>query len=278
MAIKTKIMAIAVSAMYVLASCNLGMNESLSRTTRNPFGEVPRARSFREDKAIVLNWTPDEAADEYYLYCAADDSITPHYVLIYNGPHREYRDTFSLSQEGEKYLYRLGKRRGEKYFVDLASPGKAALGVVSTHHIDIFEPNDDAKQAVQLRDKLLSANSYYFSSNSNDNIYFYDEDWYYVEVPPRWTAQIRVVDLLLTLGGGGDPAIRRFKMIPLNGYEQDVVSDSAFTLSNDANQVRKLYFRLVPNWAAIQLGSIDVSTGSYGEFLPYTIELEALLQ
>jgi hypothetical protein len=245
------------------------MNEVLGRTTDDPFAEIPRAVSFAELYTVHLSWSQDEAADEYYLYRAYDDSLAPQYGLVYQGPLTGYRDRFTLSNAGERYLYRLGKRRGSRYFIDLATPGKAALGVVGDELLDRYEPNGMVYSATHLSSVTLGANSWYYASNTTDNVHLYDEDWYSVDIPAHWTAQILLNDLLL-------PDAGRFKIALQNGNAVDITSGVEVEIKNTGNEAARFYFRIFPGWSAFSSTSPHSPGGGYGAFAPYDIRVYAL--
>jgi hypothetical protein len=245
------------------------MYESLARTTRDPFEEIPRVRSFLELNTVLVSWDDDEASDEYYLY-RAEDSISPQYQLIYRGPGREYRDVFSLSDTGKKYLYRLGKRRGDRYFRDLLTPGKAALGVPEDDTIDKYEPNDTLGRAVPLGTITVIANSYYYLSNTADNISFHDEDWYWVDIPGHWTCQIVLNDVEL-MGGS---TVRRFRLGLQNGPVEEITSNTEFAIYNPEDDAGRFYFRIFPAWDVFKSYSPSLS-GGCGAFVPYEIKVKA---
>jgi hypothetical protein len=262
----------ATALVSVLASCSLGMNEVLGRTTSDPYPEIPQARSFVERYTVLLNWSDDEAADEYYLYRAHDDSLAPQYELVYRGPLTGYRDRFTLSHAGEKYLYRLGKRRGNAYFADLSSPGKAALGIVGDELSDIYEPNNNEHFAVLLDSTALIANNWYYASNTVDGLSFYDEDWYCVDIPAHWTAQILLNDILLS----GGSIIKRFKIALLNGNAEDITSGLAVEIKNTGNRKERFYFRIFPAWEVFEATTPHSPSGGYGAFTPYDIRIQNL--
>jgi hypothetical protein len=220
----------------------MGMYESLNRPSRDPYPEIPNVQSFREENTIIVSWSFDDAADEYYLFRAHDDtSVDPaDYELVYTSTFNVYNDVFPLGHDGEKYLYRLGKKRGTKLFYDLASHGEAALGVVSGDLVDLYEPNADYRHATVLSNVKLNCNSYYFTSNPTDNIKLYDEDWYCVDIPSHWMASVEIFDVTI-------PAYlpkSHFKIVLMNQGTKDVVSLYATDIYNETTEQKRFYFRM----------------------------------
>ena len=265
---------------FILFSCNLGMYDVLGRTTRDPFPEIPNVRSFNGDRSIIISWTWDEAADEYYLWRAVNANYPLQYILVYNGPHTEYKDNFDLPDVKQLYLYRLEKRRGTKHFRDLDTPGKAGLGVVSNMDRDIYEPNDSPGQATPLTTVTLAANSWYYSSNATDGICIYDEDWYYVNIPAHCRAGI----LLYDFNAIGGQNVDHFEMYILpDGRNVRLISDTEEFVENHENfEVRK-YICIRPLYSTFQteenLENDDdhpQPPGTCGAFISYTIRVHSV--
>ncbi|MDR2181294.1 MAG: hypothetical protein LBN92_01285 [Treponema sp.] len=257
----------AVIAGIMSASCSSPMYETLARTTRDPFFEVPRAQSMVEDLAIVLDWRFDEAADEYLLYRSRDD-ICPDYRIVYRGNALVYHDRFAVERKGEKYLYRLAKRRGGRIFGNLEERGRAALGVVSGDRIDAFEPNDIFEKATPLGYEKLYANGYFFLSNTADNISFYDEDWYRVEIRPKWKAQIILEDL----EAPPHSTIQHFMIVKYRFGTETIATDSNFEITNPGNETILAYFRVSPDVDVYQ-NEVDMVSGGFGKLVRYTIRV-----
>jgi len=255
---------------FVFAACSLGMNDLLGRTTSDPFTEIPHVQSFNGDFSIVINWSRDEAADEYCLYRAADD-LYPYYQLIYSGPLTMYRDVFTLPQEENLYLYRLGKRRGQKLFVDLATRGRAALGVVSSYRVDFHEPNNNRQRAVLLDDIRLTANSWYYCSNTIDGISIYNEDWYYIPIPSHWFASIILYDYEAIKNS----ADNHFRIDIYGEGIDEIIHEKEKGIPNKSNYPDKIYFRIFPNYGTFVLKYAPPFGGAgYGKFITYNIWVE----
>jgi hypothetical protein len=261
------VMAAGLFCLLCLAGCESGVNGTLGRTGDDPFPEIPLVSPFIEDYTIIVSWSADEAADEYYLYRAADDSVPPQYVLVYQGPLQDYRDSFIISQAGERYLYRLGKRQGEKLFVDLETPGRAGLGVVSEDNLGIYEPNNDEGGATLLSYTALPTNLYYYESNATDHITRYDEDWYCVDIPASWKAQIEIED--------ADPppysSLTWYTFTQQGFPSQDITTTTPVEIVNTTNGMRRYYFRISPNYSLFK--GMTAYNGGCGKFVYYTIKV-----
>jgi hypothetical protein len=262
-----------IAVCLLTAACSLGMDDVLGRTTSDPFQEIPRVRSFNGDLSIVISWSRDEAADEYILYRAKDTATEPQYSEIYRGPLTEYRDyqNFSLSEAEDIYLYRLGKRRGSKLFVDISSRNKAALGVVSNNRIDFNEPNDSIESATLLDVEKLTAKSWFYSSNATDNIKIFDEDWYCIDIQGGWEASVVLSDL--------DRPAREdhhFNIEVYGGKTEEIYSGENKSIPNNTNHAGRFYFRIVPNYEQFNSLYDPLNTGGgYGKFITYTIHIYA---
>ena len=258
---------IIITAFLILAACSLGMNDMLGRTTDDPFEEIPKVVSFNGDYSIMVSWSKDNAADEYFLYRAAD-TISPQYQLIYRGPLTEYKDTFSLTQNGYPYLYRLGKQRGQRRFEDLTTPGKAAFGIVSVSEIDEYEPNDIMAQATELSYNELIVNSWFYTSNTIDGISIFDDDWYYVDIPARWIAVI----ILHDIDALANSDYSHFKMEIFSRGTVDIFSSRPREITNPSAYAERIYFRVYADHTAFRL-NYPMTSGGCGRFIKYTIKV-----
>ena len=259
---------------FILAGCSLGLDGTLGRTTADPFDEIPAVQSFNGDISIVISWNRDEAADEYYLWRAADN-ISPWYELVYHGNLTEYRNDFSLPDDNSPYLYRLSKRRGGKFFNDpFNNPvrGKAGLGVASSGYRDIFEPNNDNEHATVLQDTEFLATCWYYESNTTDGINIYDDDWYCVDLPPHWVAEVILTDLSkITMDN-----VEHFKIQQFGAGPKDITSGNPEEIHNASDFPGRFYFHIFPNFEKFQYYHLLPSSGGSGAFINYTIRISAL--
>ena len=271
-----------VAGCCALAACAAGMDGALGRTTVDPFEEIPAVTSFNGDFSIVISWKTDEAADGYYLYRAKDD-LNPQYRLVYTGPLTAYRDGFTPGNAEEAYLYRLGKRRGGRLFVDLAARGKAGLGVVSGSGRDRQEPNNTREQASPINDITLEANSWYYSSNTYDRISIYDGDWYRVAIPSHWTATVILKDLdpYVDPFTGAGSSLNHFKIEKLGIGSEDIATNTPMEIKNTSNKAGIFYFRIYPNVATFEnlyFNAPPLGSGGCGKFIRYTITVSEIRQ
>ena len=258
------------AACFTLTTCSIGMDGPLGRITGDPFSEIPNVKSFNGDFSIIINWSKDEAADKYLLYRAADDP-NPHYQLIYEGTQTEYRDIFALPQEDKLYIYRLGKQRGSKLFYDEITRGKAGLGVVSGSNFDVLEDNNSIDKATLLNTTVLEANCWFYLSNTTDDVSIYDEDWYYVNVPAQWVAEILVKDHDVVTG----TELTHFKLEKWNIGSETIHSDTSFEIINYTDNARSLFFRIYPD-VSIFKGEHIPPSGGGGKFIRYSIKVSSL--
>jgi hypothetical protein len=260
-----------VVAVCTLAACEMGMHESLSRTDRDPYFEIPQVLSFRETYGIIIRWTADAAADEYILYRAPDESEDPTYSLIYRGTATEYHDVFSLDEVDDKYLYRLLKRRGGRIFnEEYQVRGKTGLGAVYGDIEDIQEPNNRAEDAAVLTYTWLESNSCYFQSNYQDNVSFYDEDWYKVFIPANCKADIVLHDWEVAALSGRN----HFKMMKLNRDTREIEHRNPTALENYSNEDKWCYFAIVPNRETFEW--VHDQAAGFGKFLAYNIRVSSI--
>jgi len=257
------------TACFAILDCNPGMDDILGRTTDDPFQDIPVVRSFNGDFSVIISWREDEAADKYFLYRAAD-ALNPEYDLIYEGSKTEYRDVFSLPQNEKLYLYRLGKKRGGKLFVDLTAHGKAGLGVVSGSQFDFQENNNSIADATLLGSNVLASNCWFYCSNYKDDISIYDEDWYYVNVPAHWKAIILLNDNNAVPG----TQISHFKLEKRGIGSEDITSGFPVEIINNTDNAGALYFRIYPDFNTFKSQYTSASGGG-GRFISYTINVSA---
>lgn len=261
------------------AGCSMGMDDTLSRTRSDPYMEIPAVRSFNGDRSIMISWNYDEAADEYYLWKAVNDHYPLRYTLVYSGPSVQHRETFDLSNVDQMYLYRLGKRRGSRTFVDLSTPGRAGLGIVSGKGRDQYEPNDTPAQARYLDTRNLYANSWYYHSNTTDGLGVYDEDWYYVDIP----AHCRVGILLYDFDAIDGEAVDHFELYILPNRSAKLVSNAETFIENYEHHEVRAYFCVTPIYVNFQRyhdleeqSPHPQPAGTFGAFISYTIRMNSL--
>jgi fibronectin type 3 domain-containing protein len=245
------------AALIGMASCSHGMFEVLDRTTSDPFSQTPRVKSFGETNTMTVSWSGDEGADEYILERALDGSNLT-YETVYRGNALSYADRKPSANDLERYIYRLSKRRGEKVF----SPSPPAFGVMSLVPQDIHEPNDVQESATELKANRLVSNLYYF--RTYNNLSLSDEDWYYVDILPKWQTRIVVLDSQSGLGNS-----THFKIF-VAGAGQDTVEHGVdIPLSNPENTEQRFYFKIIPDVSYFVAN--DMTLGVGGSIVQYEI-------
>jgi len=197
----------------------------------DPLVAAPEVICFNEIKAIKICWAADNCADEYLLYRKAD-AASQSEVLLYRGTLLEYTDTNGINEE--RYLYSLSKIRGLREF----GPSAGVLGVFSDTIQDAVEPNNIQVDASWL-EADIKANLYYYKDRNGNVVQ--DEDWYYVEIPPRRAAYITIIqdgldaaDTFLNLSQQGEVPFR-------------VQNNTLFPIENYANSTQRIHFRLYPS-------------------------------
>ncbi|MDL2228708.1 hypothetical protein LJC14_00485 [Treponema sp. OttesenSCG-928-L16] len=242
------------------ASCSQGMFEILDRSTSDPASEIPRIESFVESNTILVSWSRDEGTDEYILE-RAFDAETLVYEVVYRGELTSYEDP-NLPDQG-MYIYRLSKRRGEKTF----GPFDPALGVSSLVTRDIYEPNDTEEQAVFLGDTKLTANQFCF--RAYNGLMIADDDWYYVDILPKWEVSIVVVDSKKP--AGTDDC--HFKLYIKDMPPENIKHETAFHIANNDTMPWRCYFKIFPHTDIFVPYGMSGAVG--GDIVSYTIRIES---
>ena len=236
-------------------SCKQGLFGTLNRTHSDPFTETPVVSSFLSSRSICIEWSFDEGADEYIIERAPDNSLFLDYIEIYRGTSLSYID--SNLPDKALYFYRLSKRRGQETF----PPSSPALGVSTITVRDTHEVNDTMEEATHLADTTLHANLPFFRAYNGQTVW--DEDWYYVELPPGWLAKIEIDDLQ----AGYFKTITHF-MIYVPGYPPFSVPQlKEIIIQNYEIYPRKCYFKIYPDEDEY------VGSGFGGDIVDYTIRV-----
>ncbi|MCR5614015.1 hypothetical protein [Treponema sp.] len=210
-------------------SCENYFANQILRTFDDPHDECIACESFKNENCIFLSWTLDEACDEYILMRAVDQAGLL-FKQIVRTKQNEYIDNQILP--GTKYIYRLDKIRGKKYFTGT----KFSYGYGSPCRKDFCENNDAEENATWLESDLNNLNLYY--GTYLDGSVLKDEDWFYVTVPPRRSAEI-VIRQLDNIPDAGTSFMCLEK-----GRSPVRVSTSGFTLDNPSFEQKKIYFKI----------------------------------
>ena len=234
-------------------SCENPTFALLTRSTNDPFFDVPAVNSFRTEKRIYVSWQQDEGTDIYVLMRAVDDSYKI-YKQVYRGENCFYTDTdIEVSQ---RYLYRLDKIRGKKYF----KGNKNGYGVYSNLINDEYEDNNVIERATYLEYACL-ANIYCY--RFTDGNYLEDEDWYTVRIPPRRQAQIVINEADLSTG----QPVSFYVSNPMVQSDIKPNQNISFDIKNTSEKTKSIAFKVYP----------DRSKFSGGMIKSYEIRLERIV-
>jgi hypothetical protein len=244
----------------MLAGCNPGIYEQLNRTKDDPLVVTPDIESFAEPYTVRARWAHDEGADEYILERAEDNRTTLTWTTVYRGTGTAYTDR-GLG-DGERYVYRLSKRRGRETF----GPSEAVAGVSSLVCRDIYR-NDTMEQAVRLETIDYIANIYYYRTYGGLEII--DHDWYYIDLPPLRQASVKVNDLRVE--ESDKPT--HFECYEYGREKVAVKQLKDFWIINNEMETRRYYFMLYP--AKIQFLEEGIPAG--GDIVPYRISIGSVI-
>lgn len=246
----------------MLNSCyNNAFNEILFRNINDPFDDVPKADSLSKEHTVYLSWQEDDAADKYYLM-RSFDTVPLDWSCVYEGTGTSYTDTDFM--DNEKYIYRLDKTRGSKYF----KGEKYGYGWSSGTIRDSCEPNDVPEKAAFLEyDRICNLSCVGFVTDNKEII---DEDWFYVTVPPMRQADIIVGQHNLTdTTRGAETNLR----IQLSGLEsQSVRHQTAYQIQNTTYETKNFYFKVFPERTSLSSGN------SFCTVIEYTVSLNQIIK
>lgn len=246
----------------MLNSCyNNAFNEILFRNINDPFDDVPKADSLSKEHTVYLSWQEDDAADKYYLM-RSFDTVPLDWSCVYEGTATSYTDTDFM--DNEKYIYRLDKTRGSKYF----KGKKYGYGWSSGTIRDSCEPNDVPEKAAFLEyDRICNLPCVGFVTDNKEII---DEDWFYVTVPPMRQADIIVGQHNLTdTTRGAETNLR----IQLSGLEsQSVRHQTAYQIQNTTYETKNFYFKVFPERTSLSSGN------SFCTVIEYTVSLNQIIK
>lgn len=217
----------------LVISCENPVYDLLTRTTDDPFVDIPHTDSFITEKTVYVNWREDKGADTYVLMRAVDDGQKI-FKQIYRGKGLSYIDTDL--QTSQRYVYRLDKIRGRKYFKNNAY----AYGVYTDLIKDAYEDNDTVEKATYLEYACL-ANIYCY--HFTDDRYLEDIDWYRVRIPARRQAQIVINEV----GVGTNQPVSFYILNP--GVQSDIkpIQNTAFGIKNTTERTVDISFKVYPD-------------------------------
>ena len=244
----------------LLASCyNSAFDEEIFRTQSDPFPDVPEAESLTRECTVFLSWLRDEGSDEFYLMKSPDTS-PPCFSCIYRGRGTEYTDTDV--NDGSRYIYRLDKRRGKKYF----EGARYAYGWGSECRKDFYEGNDRIEDATFLEhDLICNIPCVRFVTGGKD---LTDSDWFYISVPPRRAAEIVISQKGLTNDTAG--SLTKLRIQTLGCESVPVRQKVAHVINNTSYETKKFYFKVYPEPTGL------FAAGSSTALIEYTVSLSKI--
>jgi hypothetical protein len=240
--------------LLVFASCSSEWGEMFFKSADDPYAGIPRAECFERENVIKLTWSKDDGCDEYVLMRAEDNSISLNFKEIYRGNALYYED--KDGEEWKRYLYRLDKTRGNKYF----KGNETVMALCSPVRGDEYEDNDSEDKAVLLESDR-SANIY--RCVFEDGRVFEDFDWYYVEIPPHRVACLTLEDSGIAVN---EHTTAFCYLLPGDGVHE-IKQNTEFLLYNRTEEKKKVYIKIFAN------PSLFESTGSGSFVRSYVLSL-----
>ena len=251
------------SCMAVLFfSCQNGaLEEILFRSMDDPSDDVPKADSLATEHTVYLSWKEDDASDSFRLMRASDTAPLS-WSCVYEGRATAFMDK-NLA-DNERYIYRLDKTRGQKYF-----EGKEyGYGWSSGSIRDSCEPNDTRESATFLEyDRICTLTCAGFLTGGKEIL---DEDWFYVTIPPMRQADIVVGQHNLDNSTAGAKTNLR---IQVSGFDsQSVRHQAAYPIQNTGYETRSFYFRIFPERTSLSPGN------TFCTVIEYTVSLNQIVK
>lgn len=245
-------------ALFVSCSENT-FEELLFRTIDDPFSDTPSIDSLTLEHTIYLSWSKDDACDTFHLMRSYDQSILS-FSCIYEGDETSYTDV-DLT-DNNRYIYRLDKTRGTKYFEGTTY----AYGYSSDCRKDACESNDIEDRATFLEyDLICNLPCVQFITNNKQ---FIDEDWFYITLPPRRAAEIVISQHNLSNESTGAATNLR---VQTAGSESEAVKQKvAHVINNTSHETRQFYFKIYPE--TTELFSVNSSIAE----IEYTVSLSKI--
>jgi hypothetical protein len=101
-----------------------------------------------------------------------------------------------------------------------------------------------------------------------DRVVIYDEDWYCVDIPAHWKAQIKIDD------ADPPPGVQTWYSFGQRGFPtQDIPTALPVEIANTTNSMRRYYFRIFPHYSLFQSLTPSGGGGGCGKFVYYTIRV-----
>ena len=250
-------------SLLCFVACKQNMYEEiLFRTLEDPFYDVPKTNSLKKEKTVYLSWEEDDASDCFFLMRAMDDDNL-NFTCIYQGRETNYIDT--NIEEQTRYVYRLDKQRGNKKFIGETY----ALGYASTCREDSCENNNNETVATLLTHEFIC--NLPCVKYITENKIVIDEDWFYIEVPPRRNVDIIITQEGLPQNSNGSEQPSTNLMLQVVGKESiSVTQNNAITIKNTALEANRFYFRVYPNTTTL------LASDTFQTVIEYTISLNKI--
>ena len=255
-----KLLLSTITAVLLCSCSDNSFEKMLFRTTEDPFYDTPCADSLRLEHTVFLSWREDEGCDTFRLM-RSYDSPTLSFTCIYEGSETSYTDT--ALNDGFKYIYRLDKTRGTKYF-----EGKTfAYGYSSDCRKDKWEPNDTEENATLLDyDLICNLPCVRYLTDGKEEM---DCDWFCVEVPPCRTVEILVSQH--NLSNATDGAETDLRVQVPEKESESVKQKFAIPISNPSYVTKKFRFKIYPEKTGL---FDDTNTVVIG----YTVSLNKIIK
>ena len=237
-----------------LISCNNSIADYMLRNYEDPKDSTINIECFKTPYTIYLDWEEDECADYFVLRRAEITSVIGDHNFreIYKGTDIQYVDT-DLNVN-KRYVYQLVKYRGHTPFTGT----KFAYGVCSPMINDNYEPNNYKENATYLNMNCIC--NTFFAPFANNNTT--DEDWFYVELPGRRTAEI-----IVNVEDGINSCLQ-WHLETQNPTQ--IVSGKHFFIHNESFDPTRIYFKIEINPANISSFTSVVYTISLESIIPYS--------
>lgn len=216
----------------LVTGCDTGFYKIIARSASEPQSAMPRVVSFNSLNGIAVSWDADTLADSFILY----RRILPSgpVVAVYEGSACSYFDSNVLIES--IYQYTLCKVRGTKQF----AAGTPAYGAFDDAHVkDLIKNNDSIETAVELSTYTIEDRLYCYSDAMG--ITLEDRDWFYMDVPSGWVAEI-----VLTYAAIAPGVIPAYLAVETNQFIP-VSTGNTFKLQNGTNVQQRMYFCIQTN-------------------------------
>lgn len=245
----------------LLISCTQNsFEEILFRTTDDPFDDVPETDSTSLEHTVFLSWKEDDACDLFRLMRSYDQT-TLSFSCIYEGKNTHFIDTSLINDNC--YIYRLDKIRGDICF----EGNHFAYGYSSDCRKDDKECNDIESMATYLEyDMICNLPCVRYCTNNYESV---DNDWFYIEIPPRRSADIIISQHNLQNSSQG--ATTNLKIQVKGSESVSVTQMTANRISNTSYETKRFYFNIFPETTGL------LSSGSCNTVIEYTVSLNQII-